>query len=311
MHFLPALPALPALLLGGLASALPALIVGLPQPAVAEDDVPPALLRAFNALATEADPLVARDPQAALARYADAAASGPLQGFGRIHLRMGQIHRDLGDKASAAWHFALCAEDERVDAFDREQICEGAHEALTVPLTITGVPDGGRVEVVAPAPFAGTHPSGARLPRGEVVLLVHALDRYPMRSVVPLDRPTTWEARLGAKRDALPADGAPGLSTRRVPAPVEEGLPRWPAYIAAGAGVALVGIGVGLGTDNAGALEDIRDRQRGGGCGADNCAGDLDAAQGRAVLADGLWIGGAVLAAGAVAWWLIFDGEPW
>lgn len=298
----------PSLILLAPVLALALALAAPPLPAAAEDDAPSALLDAFNRLVAEVDPLVARDPQGALTRYGDAVARGPLQGFGRIHLRMGQIHRDLGDTASAAHHFALCADDERVDAFDREQICQSAYEGLTVPLTVTGVPDGGRVEVVAPAPFAGTHPSGARLPRGEVVLLVYAPDRYPMRSTLPLDRPTTWEARLGGKRTDL-AD-APGLAHRAPPPPVERGLPRWPAYVGAGVGVALVGIGVALGNDNADGLTDIRDRQRGGGCGTDNCQGDLDAARGRALLADGMWISGAVLAAGAVAWWFVFDGEP-
>ena len=56
-------------------------------------------------------------------------------------------------------------------------------------------------------------------------------------------------------------------------------------------------------------LSYIRAQQAAGTCGDDICRGDVDAAQTRAQLADGMWISGAVLAAGAVALWAL-SGEP-
>lgn len=267
-----------------------------PAPAAAQDTVERATLDAFNALVTEVDPLVERAPRAAIDRYRAALDAGPLRAYGRIHLRLGQIHRDQGDPAAAAWHFRACDRDARVDAFDRELICRKAYEALTAPLKITGLPPTGSIEVIAPERFAGPFPSGGRLPKGEVLLLVRVPGHHPARAAVTLERAMTYEA--------LP--GTP-IAIEDTPPP-PRGPPRWPAYVGLGVGAVLIGAGVGVGLDSASTLDTIRNDQRGGDC-VDACRGDLADARTRALLADGLWIGGATLAVGAAVWWLVFDGD--
>lgn len=277
-----------------------ALALLAPAPAAAQDAVDRATLAAFNALVAEVDPLVESDPRAALARYEIALDDGPLQGYGRVHLRLGQIHRDQGHAAAAAWHFRACDRDERVDAFDRELICRKAYDALTAPLRISGLPPTGSIDVIAPERFAGPFPSGGRLPKGDVLLFVRFPGHHPARAALTLERAMTYEAQPGAPI-AL-EDDAPAL------APARGGPPRWPAYVGLGVGAVLVGAGVGVGLDSASTLDTIRENQRGGDC-VDACRGDLADARTRALLADGLWIGGATLAVGAAIWWLVFDGD--
>lgn len=265
-------------------------------PALAQETESAEMLTAFDALVAEVDPLVDGDPEAALGRYARALADGPLRGYGRLHLRMGQIHRDRGDAAAAAWHFRECDRDGRLDAFDREQICQKAYAALTAPLRISGLPPAGEVEVLAPEQFAGPFPSGARLPKGDVLLVVRAPGHHPARATVAVQRSTTYEALLG-----------PPIAVE-TPPPPPRGLPRWPAYVGLGVGAVLVGAGVGVGVDSASTLDTIRENQRGGDC-VDVCRDELAGARTRALLADGLWIGGATLAAGAAVWWLLAEGD--
>lgn len=272
-------------------------------PALAADAVDGAVLEAFNAVVREVGDAEA-DPARAIELYERALLDGPARGFGRLHLRIAHLHRSAGRNAEAAHHFDACLADERVDPIDRQFICERGLEQVTAPLTIEGLPAGGAVRIIEPAAAAGVHLSGARVPRGELRVVVEAPGRVAERSTITIDGPTLWTARVG-----LDAPDGPLVPDGFVESPVEpvdpDGLPRWPGYVAGGLGVALVGAGLIVGVQNRDTLADIRGRQSDGLCGADRCAGDLSSAESRAGLADGMWIGGAALAAGGVVWWLL------
>ncbi|MEZ4467369.1 MAG: hypothetical protein R3F60_03920 [bacterium] len=287
------------------------LLAALPARA---DDVPEDLQRAFNQLAREAEALLqSQGPTAAIARYEKALLTD-FAGYGRVNLRLGQLYQQEGRHALAAGHFKDCDEDERVDAVDRELICQDGLRASTAPLEIVGLPAGGQVVVLEPVLFAGPLRPGDRLPLGELRVVVEAPGRPPRESRLRLDGPMSWTALLG---EAAPMEEAGPL--RVLPAdpvdpvdPVDPGGPgegavRWPAWAAAGTGVALVGTGLYLGFDNRQTLDDIRDRQQRAEC-PGSCASELSSAEGRAKLADGLWIGGAVVAASSVLLWYLFDG---
>lgn len=285
------------------------LLLGLSPLAHAVDDVSKDVLRAFNRAAAEADTVAAKDPRQAVEIYERALLSGPARGFGRLHLRIGQIEEQLGESVLAADHFRRCMEDERVDGIDREFVCKKGFERVTAPLTVTGLPPGAVVKIIEPALFAGDHRDGARLPRGEAMLVVEADGRFPRQVVVPIDGPTVWEAELGLPKGELVPEGFVDAAVDPVE-PAHVGPPRWPAYAMAGLGLVLVGTGVGLGLDNRDSLSRIRDRQSAGGCGADRCRGDLDSAETSAIIADGMWMTGVGLAGGALAWWLLTDAAP-
>lgn len=297
------------------ALALTFLCLAAAGAAWAADDVPPALMRAYNETALRADRVLAeKGPEAAVRIYEEALLNQP---FGRFHLRLGQLYRTLDRNAEAAVHFRACMADDRVDGLDRELICQPGFAEVTAPLTVEGLPDGGRVVVVVPRDFAGPFESGGRLPLGAVRLTVEAPGREPRSSDLTLEGPTTWQAVLGLLRrqgPVIPADfiggddGQPGpdLVGQRSADTGDGGPLRWPAYVTAGVGVGLVGAGVGLGLANRGDLDDIRARQRSGGCDA-FCKQDLLDAQDRAGLADGLWIAGTVVAASAVLVWYLLD----
>lgn len=290
--------------------ALTLLIASSPlSPAIAADDVDRPVLDAFNAVVREVGQLPENQPDKAIELYERALLDGPARGFGRLHLRIAHLHRVAGRNAEAAHHFRACLADERVDQIDRQFICERGFEQVTSPLTVEGLPEGGSVTVIEPALFAGVHQNGGRLPQGEVLLVVDAPGRRAERTSVAVEGPTLWTARLGLEEPEGPLvpDGFVG---DEAPPPVGHALPRWPGYIAGGLGVLLVGSGVAVGVENQDTLADIRARQSAGRCGIDVCAGDLTSAESRAGLADGLWISGATLAVGGLAWWLISGEEP-
>lgn len=301
LHARPAAP-VPALLI---------LVLGLIPGggASAADQVDPAVLDAFNAVVRDVGQLPESEADKAIELYERALLDGPARGFGRLHLRIAHLHRVADRSAEAAHHFKACLSDERVDPIDRQFICERGFEQVTAPLTVEGLPEGGTVTVIEPALFAGAHQSGARLPRGEVLLVVDAPGRRAERTVVAVDGPTLWTARLGLEEPAGPLVPE-GFVAGDVPAPASDALPQWPGYAAGGLGILLVGTGVAVGIENQDTLAGIRDRQSRGRCGVDVCAGDLESAASRAALADGLWISGAVLAAGGIAWWLISGEAP-
>lgn len=283
--------------------------LSLATPAAAADAVERGVLDAFNTLVREVSPIAEQDPDRAIERYEQALLDGPTRGFGRLHLRIAQLHRTVGRNAEAAHHFQACTADERVDPIDRRFICERGYDQVTAPFTVGGLPDGARVMIIEPTLAAGLHQNGARVPRGEVTVVVEAPGRVPERSKVPIDGPTLWTAQVGLERPEGPLVPE-GFVAEAPVEPIDPGLPRWPAYAAGGAGLALVAGGLAIGFGNRGALDDVRAQQRAGDCGPDICRGDLDAAEGRALLADGLWIGGAVLVAGGLAWWLLTGEAP-
>lgn len=274
----------------------------LATPALA-DDVPEAMLRAFNQVAREAEALLEQSgPAPAIARYARG-LEGELAGYGRLHLRLGQLYQQDGQPAEAALHFRECDADERIDPLDRELICQAGWRAVTAPITLAGLPEGGKVLILEPEPFSGPLHSGQRVPLGALKVVVTSPGAPPREAVVRVKGPLTW-----------PEDGLEPLPEAVTEAPEVVDSPddfgTWPAFAVAGTGALLVGTGLWLGFDNQGTLEDIRSRQVAGQC-PSGCGGDLRSAESTARLADGLWIGGAVaVASGALLWWLLFEDAP-
>lgn len=276
--------------------------------ALAADAVEPAVLDAFNAAVREVGSTAESDPDGAIAVYEGALLDGPARGFGRLHLRIAHLHRLAGRSADAAHHFEACLADERVDPIDRQFICERGLMQVTATLTVEGLPEGGQVTIIEPAVAAGPLASGARVPRGELTVVVEAPGRRVARSTVVVDGPTLWTARLGLEEPEGPL--VPDAFVQDAPPPDDAVLPRWPAYVAGGVGLLLVGSGVAVGVQNEDTLASIRQRQFDGRCGPDVCEGDLVSAETRAQLADGLWITGATLAVGGLVWWLVTGDEP-
>ncbi len=296
-------------------------IIVLAAAAQAADDVPEAFMLRFNELALQADRVAERDgPRAAIRAYEDALHSWGAD-YGRIHLRLGVLYQKLDMAPEAARHFADCRADQRVDELDRETICTSGFEQVARPLSITGLPDGGKVVVLEPSLFAGAIQSGDALPLGKLKLVVevpghepntvdHQHDGAPFAAEVGLEKrkrgPMVPDAFVG-EGDDPPDDGTGGFVQDDVE-PVTGDATRWPAYTAAGLGVALVGAGVTIGFMNRGDLDDIRSKQRAGDCAA-FCAQDLSDVENSAVMADALWISGAAVAASSVLWWYLFDGS--
>ena len=272
------------------------------------DDVPEAMLRAFNQVAREAEALLEQQGRSpAITRY-EQGLGGELAGYGRIHLRLGQLFQEEGQPGRAAFHFRECDADERLDPLDRELICQAGWRAVTAPITLEGLPEGGKVLILEPEAFSGPLHSGQRVPLGALKVVTTAPGQPPREAVVQVVGPLTWP--VGGTVDA-PDETPPGLVVRE-PEVVDthEEFGTWPAWAVAGTGAALVGTGLWLGFDNRGALDDIRGRQVAGEC-PGGCAGELRSAESTARLADGLWIGGAVaVAGGALLWWLLAEDGP-
>ena len=282
------------------------------------DDVSSEFMLRFNELALRAE-------QALADQGADAAVAIYEQGlvdldYGRVHLRLGELEIERGNRARAAGHFRACVRDERVDPMDRELICEAGFESITARLTITGLPKGARVVIVGPPSFVGPVRSGNRIPLGRVDLRVEAPERYPARAEIDVEGPTEWHAIVGEPIDASAAAANVEIpedfieqdplitSDDEIDDESTQGAIRWPAYVAASTGLALVAGGVALGISNRGDLDDLRERQQiPGECGSRYCVDDLDQASSRARLADGMWISGVVVAASSVALWYLFD----
>jgi len=278
------------------------------------DDVPDALMIWYNGLAQKAEAALKTDgPQAAIRIYEDALLD-PRGEFGRVHLRLGQLYQQISSFAPAASHFRACDADGRVDAMDRELICQDGYRATTAVLTINGLPPKGRVVVVEPVLFAGPFESGGRLPQGEVHLEVETPGRRSAASVVALHGDTEWTAVLGPPRTEaapIPSDFITSEAPPPEPAPPSGGRATWPYFVAAGVAAGMVGGGLYLGFDSKSQLDDTRDRQIAGTCGAGLCRGDLNDAKSQAGLADGLWMGGVAVAAGtALLWLLLAEDAP-
>ncbi|MEE2788166.1 MAG: hypothetical protein VX589_12560 [Myxococcota bacterium] len=234
--------------------------------------------------------------------------------FGQFHLRLGQLYKAEGKNALSAYHFLRCHRDRRVAPMDRDFICWDGFRDVTATLTVTELPAGGQVNVIEPREFEGPFNSGARLPRGRLVLEVTVPNHRARRSELALNGPLSWRAQFGMleRDEPLIPDALiePDLVEKTPESPTVRSAPvRWPSYVLGAAGLALVGTGVFIGVDNQGTLEDIRDRQRRNVCGADFCNGALDDSQNRAYLADGLWGGGALFLATSLVLWFVLDGE--
>ena len=286
-----------------------ALFQGGPPPTPVGEEV---LLR-FNSVAAEANQVRAeRGIEAAIEVYEDALTDPANEGYGQFHLRLGQLYKRIERLASAAHHFQKCSQDVRVDSVDREIICDDGFKKVTSLLYIDDLPDSAKVIVIYPEQFAGPIGSRARLPRGEVRLVVEAPDRHPREAVITLLGEQRWRARLGmTKRDGpLVPEGFGAVDVSEPPPPkIAVGQPiRWPAYTAAAVGGALLGTGIYLGIDNRTFLNNIRLRQEARRCGIDACSGDLDRAAQIANVADGLWISGAILAVSSIGFYFLFDG---
>lgn len=285
---------------------IPLLAVLIVRPAQA-DDVPDAMLRAFNEVARDAEAqLEAQGRGPAIRRY-ERGLEGELAGYGRIHLRLGQLYQLEGQMAPAAWHFGECDGDERVDPLDRELICQAGWRAVTAPVTLDGLPEGGKVLILEPELFSGPLHSGQRLPIGPVKVVTTAPGTPPREAVVQVVAPTT---RVALGEEKAPPPPFVSVESKVFDRIEDSGSETWPAWVVGAAGVALVGAGVGVGVANQTELEDIRARQQGGRC-PESCAGELRSAESTASLADGLWIGGAVVVVGgAVLWWLLAEDAP-
>lgn len=297
----------------------PSLLVALAGLAHAADDVSRDLMLRFNERALRAEKaLEAHGTEAAIAIYRGALEE--TEQFGRVHLRLGQLYQQQGDLPQAAAHFRDCDRDERVDSMDRELICRRAFEEITAPLTVTGLPPEGAVVILEPRAFAGPLKSGDRLPMGRIRVAVDAPDRIQREAEFEHTGKAPWSAEIGMARPRGPL--IPGdFIVEGDPPPTEDappgvsasgggnGLPVWPAYAVGGLGAALVGGGLYLGFSNNAELDDIRARQRNGGCGLKFCGSELADAENTATVADALWISGSALLTGAIVWWLVADGD--
>ena len=137
-----------------------------------------------------------------------------------------------------------------------------------------------------------------------------------------MNGPTRWQGKTGLKErrgpivpkgfldpaPAQPGRTKPNAGTRdRVPTSMVETATRWPAYTSAIIGLGLVGVGLGIGIDNQDALSTLRTEEARGFCSAGSCDERFQRAHDRAILADGLWISGAVALASSIAFWYLFD----
>lgn len=277
--------------------------------------------RVSKAVRTEFRDLVARaakaSPDEAIDLYV-AALDGPLKGYGRVHLQLGELYQDRKRWAEAAFHFRACDRDDRVESIDRELVCQGGFKSATAPLE--GLPAGAAARVIEPRGFAGPVRNGDRLPRGAVRLEVTAAGKARV-ATMQVTEVARWVPTVEVPSGFVAPDDpgkpipsgfvepdTPGfVAAAKTPvAPADEAI-RWPAYAAAGLGAALLGTGLVIGLGGQSELEELRDRQenmmwrRGD-------ALDLTRLESDATTADVLVYTGAGLMVSAVALWFIFDG---
>ena len=277
--------------------------------ALASDTVPDALRERYAKLVPKAEAALKRSgPTAAIEIYEEALVDFAA-GYGRINLRLAQLYQKLGRTAEVAAHFRDCMNDDRVDDLDREIICKQGYESATTPFLFVDLPQGGQVVVLQPELFAGPVSAGDRLPKGPITVTVEAPGRQPRESQLTLPMTQPWRVMVGLMRrqgplvpDGFVTQGEDPLLGGEVE-PASTGV-RWPIWATGGVGVGALATGLTLGVMSQGDLDDVRAKQRSGGCDT-FCATELSDAQNLATTADALWIGGAILTAGAVVWWLL------
>ena len=285
-----------------------ALLQGPPPSTVGED-----ILLRFNAVAEKANQVRAdRGISAAIEVYEEALTDPANQGYGQLHLRLGQLYKRTDQFAAAAYHFRKCSADVRVDSVDRDIICEHGFKKVTAPLHIDDLPDSAKAILIYPEQFAGPLRSGQRLPKGQLTIVVEAPGRTPRESTVTLMGDQRWRAVLGMTKRSGPLVSDEFLKKTDLARPttnIEVSQPiRWPAYTVGSIGAALLATGIYLGVDNRTFLSNTRLRYDANRCGSDSCGGDFDRAAQTANTADGLWISGAVLAATSIGLYFLFDG---
>jgi len=284
----------------GLSLALAALLgAGWPAPAAA-DNVPKALASRFREISQRAErALAGGDEGAAIRAYEDGLLTLG-DDYGRAHLRLGQLYRKLRVFSEAAQHFRACDADVRVDAVDREVICRKGFAAVTAPLELTDAPDGARVVVLEPVAFVGPLSPETRLPLGPARLVVEAATGERAELNIDVTAPST-RVRVPNPAQVIEVEAD-------VPSTGDAPQSRaWVGWATAGTGLAIVATGLTMGFVNRGDLEEVRARQVAGRCGATRCAGDLKDLEGRARVADGLWLGGAALTGLGVGLWFWLD----
>jgi hypothetical protein len=282
-------------------------------------------MRLYNTLAKDGDKVLKNEgADAAIVFYEDALLDPTYENFGRIHLRMAQIHQEEGRYADAMYHFEVCTEDVRVDEIDRNFICKGGLDEVSAPLEILHLPRDARVFILAPRMNNGPFTSGDRLPLGWVELTVETPGHHPRNSRFEHRRNTPWEARLGMRfrdgqivPDGFISDGRgdDAVDPMEAMAPTRpDGPSSWPIYVTAGVGAALIGTGIGIGLNNQSAFEETRATQAAGTClpapQTFPCGESITEARNRAVLADTLWISGTTALTSALIWWLLRDDDP-
>ncbi len=275
----------------------------------------------FNRLVREARNVISdHGVQAGIDFYNDALLEPENEGYGQIHLRLANLHKQLERTTEAAYHYRECHRDSRVDQVDREVICWNGYLGTTSTLTIRGLPEGARVVIISPSSFAGPYEMGDRLPKGRVDLMVEAPGRMARGSTLNLERNLVWEAMLGLPHQEGPLipegfvseDDEPGVAIEDpIPMPEKRSSSRrWPAVLTAGVGAVLLGTGIGMGALNSTELKNLKNERVRGLCpGIDFCNPRLAELKQTATTADALWIAGAVLQAGAIALWLTGDDE--
>lgn len=288
--------------------------LALPATSVAADRVSDAIRSQFRAVSAKA---LKATPDDAIALYEDA-LKGPLKGYGRVHLQLGELYQDQKRWADAAYHFKACDADSRVESIDRELVCQGGFKSATAPLE--GLPRGARARLIEPRQLAGPVRNGDRVPRGTIRLEVTVGAGKPQTASVRVDAVARWQPPVAPSDGFIAKDDPKRVPDGFIADPVEPGFVtaaktpvepageaiRWPAFAAAGVGAALLGTGLAIGLSGRSDLDDLRARQA-NGMWQSSDALDLGRIENDATTADILLFSGAGLMASAVALWFIFD----
>ena len=197
-----------------------------------------------------------------------------LKGDGRIHLRLAQLYQKTKTPSIEpliSYHYLRCLQDQKMDSFMRDTICQREVKSRFSPLLVAGNPRS--LEVLSPHPFVGVTAPNTLLPNGPIKLRfqrrgsnqAEVLElRLPLqgpvnlgpRSFMPSRPKLTSRDLLGvqASASASPTQATSGPSSpsgdpfaATQPQPSFQRriqLPRWPAYLLFALSVASAGAGV-------------------------------------------------------------------